>query len=476
MVGAASAAGPPALLRGLAKAGRVNHEEGDPVTPGPSEAVAHAVSSLGPAPVLAPRARSRRLRALVLRALGPVAVIVAWEVVGLLVPANRHLIPPPTAVLGAMWDDRVLYRINVSTTAWEALQGFLIGSGAAFVAAVVIVQFSFVEHYVMRVAIVIRALPLLAVAPVLVVIFAGETSKVAMAIIVVFFPTLIAVIIGLRSAEQAALDVIRVFGGGQAMCLWKVRLSASLPWLFAGLVIAAPSAVVGAILGEFFGGNSGLGVALIQAMSVLDTDRVWGFALAATFLSGVAVVLIRVLQRVLIKWSPNIDVAARRSANAAGGGLRTAMFKLFTLVTSVVLILALWNGFIAVMHLNRFFAKTPLDVARYLFSGPLAPGQRNAIVHALLVTLGEASYGFVIGTALAIALAVVFVVFPRASDALMPVAIGFRAGTRRGDSAASRSAVRPWHRGDACGDHDLELLPDLGQHVPGSAVSTCPGI
>jgi ABC-type nitrate/sulfonate/bicarbonate transport system permease component len=119
----------------------------------------------------------------------------------------------------------------------------------------------------------------------------------------VFFTTLVGALLGLRAADPLSLDVVRAFGGGRWSMLVKVRFRAALPATFAGLRIAAPAALLGAIIGEYLGGESGLGVAMINSQQALDVNRTWGIALVVTLLALIGYVLTEILARRLTPWA-----------------------------------------------------------------------------------------------------------------------------------------------------------------------------
>ena len=128
--------------------------------------------------------------------------------------------------------------------------------------------------------------------------------KATLAAMSVFFTTLVGMLVGLRSADQTALDVVHAFGGSSWQKVVKIRLRACLPSLFAALRIAAPAAVLGAIIGEYLGGDSGLRVAMINAEQAFEVDRTWGIALVATGVAGVAYAITSILGRMAMPWLP----------------------------------------------------------------------------------------------------------------------------------------------------------------------------
>ena len=235
---------------------------------------------------------------------GLVVLVVVWEILGRTVFADSRAVPPPTAILAQIGDDGfAFYGPNIETTLREAGKGWLWGNLIAIVLAIAFVQIPLVERALLQLALASYCLPVIAIGPVLAVLFTGDTPKVILAALSVIFTTLVAALVGLRSADRTSLELIRAYGGGSWTQLWKVRLRASLPSLFAGLRIAAPAAMLGAIVGEYLGAENGLGVAMINSQQSLAVERTWGIALVATALSGAAYAMTALIGRLLTPWA-----------------------------------------------------------------------------------------------------------------------------------------------------------------------------
>jgi ABC-type nitrate/sulfonate/bicarbonate transport system permease component len=237
--------------------------------------------------------------------LGLAALLVVWEVVARNVFSESRAVAPPTAILAKLGTDGfAFYWPNALTTVREAAAGWLYGNAIAIALAVVFVQIPILERALLKLALASYCLPVIAIGPILAIFFSGDTPKVILAALSVTFTTLVSTLVGLRSADRASLDLIRAYGGGRWTQLWKVRLRASLPSMFAGLRIAAPAAMLGAIVGEYIGAESGLGVAMINSQQSLAIERTWGIALVATAISGLAYALTALAGRLLAPWAP----------------------------------------------------------------------------------------------------------------------------------------------------------------------------
>ena len=241
------------------------------------------------------------MKALV-RLSGVLAVLLLWELLAITITA--HAIPTPLGTIRQLVGDGwTFYGPNVQSTGWEALRGFFWGNLMAIALAVVVILAPPLERIVTQIGVVSYCLPVVAVGPILTVTLNGDTPMVAMAALLVFFTTLIGVLAGLRAADRASLELVLAFGGGRWMQLLKVRLIAALPSSFAALKIAAPSAVLGAIIGEFLGRvDSGLGLAMVVAEQQLQTERTWGVALVAGALAATGYGVVALVARFAIPW------------------------------------------------------------------------------------------------------------------------------------------------------------------------------
>jgi ABC-type nitrate/sulfonate/bicarbonate transport system permease component len=235
-------------------------------------------------------------------AAGVIAVLVLWQVIASAV--NATVVPPPSTIISQMRSDGwSFYWSNAETTMWEAARGWFWGNLLAVGFAMLFLVAPVVERPLLQLGIVSYCLPLVAIGPILAIVFTGDTPKVILSALAVFFTTLIGTLLGLRSADATGLDMVEAFGGGRWHKLVKVRLHAALPSMFAGLRIATPSAMLGAIVGEYIGGNRGLGIAMIDATQTSDLARLWGIAVVSTAIAGIAYGIVSVVERALTPWA-----------------------------------------------------------------------------------------------------------------------------------------------------------------------------
>lgn len=231
-------------------------------------------------------------------------LLATWQVLAMTAFANAHVLPGPIAVGTGLWEDWAYYPPNIWATLEVALKGYLAGNLVAFGLALTAILVPPSEAPIMRLSLVAYGVPLLAIAPILVVVCPGDSARVILSALSVFFTTLIGVHAGLRAADATSLQLVAAYGGRRAAQLFKVRLWACLPALFAALKIAAPSSILGAIIAEFLGTDRGLGIGLVVSEQNLDSVRTWGIAVVATAIAGLAYALIDLIGKWATPWLP----------------------------------------------------------------------------------------------------------------------------------------------------------------------------
>jgi putative hydroxymethylpyrimidine transport system permease protein len=241
-----------------------------------------------------------------LRPLLTVLVFLAiwWAAIQLLSPPP-YMLPGPAAVAAALWANRALLFLNALTTLAEIILGLLIGTCLGATAALAIVAAPLLERWLMPVLVLSQAIPVFALAPLLVLWLGfGIASKVAMAVLIIFFPVTAAFADGLRRTDPGWLDLARSMDGSLWRIMRHIRIPAALPAFASGLRVATAVAPIGAIIGEWVGASSGLGFVMINADARIQTDLMFA-ALAVLAVLAVALWMLvdRALKR-LLYWVP----------------------------------------------------------------------------------------------------------------------------------------------------------------------------
>jgi sulfonate transport system permease protein len=380
---------------------------------------------------LAPAAAARggrTPRELTARILPTVAIIAVWWLLAI-VFASIRVVPTPWAVVEAFIGDLRVLPQNIGATLANAAIGYVVGNALALLTAVLFVTVRWTELVFMRMAVISFCIPLVALTPILVVLFPGDMPKQILAGLSVYFTTLVACLLGLRSVNASTVDVIRSMGGTGGTVLLKARLKAMLPSLFSGLQIAAPAAILGTILGEYMGASRGLGVLLVQSQSAFEVARTWSTALVMSALAGVVYVVAGWVGRRVTPWvSKEVTTAVGNQVTAAStiGKARNAGVVLLGFLGSLVVIVAAWWGSFTALGLDPYFAKTPADVWVYLVAEPTAAENRRTVLDGLAITLRDAGIGYAIGTVVACLAALLMVTSRMAERLLTPVSVVLR--------------------------------------------------
>ena len=350
------------------------------------------------------------------------ALLLLWELLGRFGLVAHGALPAPSAILAQLWQDRALYPPHLLATLESASAGFAIGNLVAVAAAGLFVLAPAAERLARGINVALFAVPTIALVPILVVALPGSAPQVALAAISVYFPTMLATVVGLRQVDPRLVDLVRAYAGGPWALFRRVRLRSALPALLGGLRVAAPAAVLGSILAEFGSGTRwGLGTFLLGSLGRADPPRLWGIGLVATALAGSAYLLLAVLGSRVTGATAMVTLAAEATPErlGQGGTGRRALAGLL----AVAVALGAWWLLVALSGLSPVVVKTPLAVLDYLAWAPRAAVARGRLGAALGQTVPLALAGLLAGLAFALGLAVLGTVRPALARTLLPVAL-----------------------------------------------------
>lgn len=265
------------------------------------------------APAVAPPTPSKRVRRRRdpswLNALAPVAafalLIVVWKAVVVIGGYPVFLLPPPEAVARSFWDalrGGILWP-HLRTTLIEAGYGAMAGIAVAFVLGYVLVHIPLLDRALSPVIAACQAMPIVAVAPIFILWFGtGLFPKILICALIVFFPTLVTWMIGLRAIEPDLIGVADLAGANRWQILWYVEVPLALPSLLGGVRIAFTLSVIGAVVGEFVSARQGLGYLLKQAEFLYDTPLKFVALFCLMAIAALGYLVVTLLERLLLTW------------------------------------------------------------------------------------------------------------------------------------------------------------------------------
>lgn len=232
------------------------------------------------------------------------ALVVIWEVAVRVFEIKPFIAPAPSAIFTVLVSKFPMLMQNLAPTAIEAVSGFLIGNLAAIAIATAFAYKETLEEAFFPIAVMINTIPVVAKAPILVLLLGnGMEPKIAIAALICFFPTLVNMTRGLRDVNKQQLELMHVLSASPREVFLKVRLKNALPYLFSALKIAASTAVIGAIVGEWIGSTVGIGALIIQATYNFDSPLLYATIVVGSVFSASFFAVISWAERRFLKWN-----------------------------------------------------------------------------------------------------------------------------------------------------------------------------
>ena len=236
-----------------------------------------------------------------------VATIVIWEAWVQLADVQKFLLPAPSDIASTLRDEwDTLWHAGWYTFK-EALGGFVIGSLGGIAFATIVARFRVVGLVLMPLAIAANAVPIIAFAPIFNVWFnpLEPTSKMAIAAVLCFFPVFVNTLRGLQSVKPAQIELMHSYAASELEIYRRVRVPTALPYVFTALKVASVLAMIGAVVGEYFGGSfEALGVLIRSDAQIFNFERAWAGITVASLLGIGLYLAVAAAERLLVRWTP----------------------------------------------------------------------------------------------------------------------------------------------------------------------------
>jgi len=238
-----------------------------------------------------------------------IGMIALWQGLIVWTHAQQFLLPKPTSIASAFWTDKHELWSAGWYTFQEALGGFVLGSGLAILLALVLARWRPLGAALLPYAVAANAIPIIAFAPITNQWFGGgltKSSKIAIAAILCFFPVLVNTLRGLTSVRPQDLELMRSYGAGSVEVFRRVRIPTSLPFMFTGLKVATVLAMIGAVVGEYFGGAlNAIGVLILSRSRVFQFNEAWAGVLVVCLFGLALYIAVASLERFVLRWVPS---------------------------------------------------------------------------------------------------------------------------------------------------------------------------
>lgn len=264
------------------------------------------VSELSAAP------RPRGVDGLLLRLLIPFLfglwLLILWEIVVVVLKVPSVLIPPPSAIGARIATSIPILAADFRQTFLKAvIAGYAIGCGAGFLVAIIVDRVPFLQRGLLPIGNLVSALPIVGIAPIMVMWFGFDwPSKAAVVVVSTFFPMLVNTVTGLAAAQPMSRDLMRTYAANYWQTLFKLRLPEAMPFIFNALKINSTLALIAAIVAEFFGTPIvGMGFRISTEVGRMNIDMVWAEIAVAALAGSVFYGVVALLERAATFWHPS---------------------------------------------------------------------------------------------------------------------------------------------------------------------------
>jgi NitT/TauT family transport system permease protein len=233
--------------------------------------------------------------------------IALWEGYTRGADVEQFLLPPLSEILQTLWEDRETFLSAGWFTFKEALGGFVIGCSAAILVALVLARWRGLGRAIMPYAIAANAIPIIAFAPITNNWFGllNPLSKMVIAAVLCFFPVLVNTLRGLTSVRPSSIELMRSYACGEVEIFRRVRIPTALPFIFSALKIATVLAMIGAIVGDYFGGSQeALGILIRRSAGIFAFQEAWAAIVVASVLGILFYGAVALAERLAMRWHP----------------------------------------------------------------------------------------------------------------------------------------------------------------------------
>jgi NitT/TauT family transport system permease protein len=234
-----------------------------------------------------------------------IVLLILWEYgAGLIVP--DYILPVPTVIVTKFWQTLSIQAHHLGVTAATTIVGLAMALFIGVLLALSVIYIRPMKAIVMPILAAFNSIPKIAIAPLFVIWFGlGIEPKVLLAFLLGLFPVFVNSITGLGEIEPDVLDLAKLAGGNEFRIFAKVRLMNAVPYITDAIKVAFPLALVGSIVGEFIGGNRGVGYLILSGQFNMDTPLVFATLLSITLFTTIVIGIVGILERVLLKWRPS---------------------------------------------------------------------------------------------------------------------------------------------------------------------------
>lgn len=230
-------------------------------------------------------------------------LIFLWQFISYTEIVPKFMLPSPIAVVNAFVKDINLILYHSQITLVEAFIGIFLSIIISLVMAILMSEFDKINKTIYPILVISQTMPTIAIAPLLVLWLGyGIAPKIALIVITCFFPLCVSILSGLNSVDKDQINLLNTMGAGRFQILWYLKLPSSMENFFAGLRVSLSYAIVGAVIAEWLGGNSGLGVYMTRVRKSYSFDKMFAVIIFITIISIILIYFLDFIQKKFMKW------------------------------------------------------------------------------------------------------------------------------------------------------------------------------
>jgi NitT/TauT family transport system permease protein len=239
-----------------------------------------------------------------------VAIVGSWKLATSFFGISRFVLPPPedvAATLAELVRDPEVWLVHARITLTETVTGFAIALLSGVVVGAVLGRVLWLERAVRPIVVALQVIPKVALIPLFVIWFGfGITSKIVIAAILAFFPIMLNVLLGVRSVDPGHREVMRSLDASRWQTFQSLDFHSTLPYVFTGMEVGIVFALIGAIVGEYLGGNTGLGYMVVVSLNALDAPQLFAVIILLAALGSLLFFAVNAVKRWMIPWHDSV--------------------------------------------------------------------------------------------------------------------------------------------------------------------------
>lgn len=232
-----------------------------------------------------------------------IIIIALWQAIVTLENVPQYILPSPLKIVNTLFKEIDTIAVHTKVTLYESFVGFVISIILSFILAILMDSFSILKKSIYPILVISQTIPTIAIAPLFIIWFGfGPLPKIIVVVMVCFFPIVISLVDGFEKIDRDYINLFHTFKASKLQTFYHLKLPCAMVNLFSGLKIAATYMIMSAVIGEWLGGDQGIGVYMVRAKSAYALDKVFAAILVIVFVSILIIYIIDFIGKKIVHW------------------------------------------------------------------------------------------------------------------------------------------------------------------------------